>query len=78
MCHTTWQSFHSLKVYSQKYQADRFMADNLALYLKAPLVQDEEQRIVSFWTMYNELMQTDPSVLKALVEEPWVWPPQLE
>lgn len=50
------------------------MADILGLYVKEKSLKGGEQYIASFWSIYNELMRTNPSILQTLARD-WAWPP---
>ena len=64
-------------ILTQQYHADRFMADILGLYIREEAAKGGEQYIASFWSIYNKLMLTEPSVLEILARD-WVWPPAPE
>lgn len=60
---TTAMDFHS----------DRFSGDILALHVRndGGVGAGGDQFLVSFWTIYNELLQNDPEVLETMAEADW-------
>ncbi|KAJ4369025.1 hypothetical protein N0V83_006107 [Neocucurbitaria cava] len=55
------------------FHSDRFSGDILALHVRNDGGKDAggEQFIVSFWTIYNELLEKDPEVLETMAEANW-------
>lgn len=55
------------------FHSDRFSGDVLALHVRndGGPGAGGEQYVVSFWTIYNELLQHDPEVLETMAEADW-------
>ncbi|ORY00358.1 hypothetical protein BCR34DRAFT_494590 [Clohesyomyces aquaticus] len=69
------------------FHSDRFSGDVLALHVRNDGGADSggEQFIASFWQIYNELLETEPSVLETMAAADWPFelkqpnaPPYLE
>lgn len=55
-----------------KFHADRKFADILALFIKSQAAVGGKQYLSSFWTVYNQMMESCPDALRILAEEfPW-------
>lgn len=73
---TVPQDVGSLKlihVVIQKFHADRYYAEILAMFVKENAAFGGEQYLASFPTIYNKMMEEDPDSLKLLAQE-WSWP----
>lgn len=55
------------------FHSDRFSGDILALHVRndGGAGAGGEQYIVSFWKIYNELLENDPDVLETMAEASW-------
>lgn len=55
------------------FHSDRFSGDILALHVRndGGAAAGGDQFIVSFWQIYNELLEKDPEVLETMAEPDW-------
>lgn len=55
------------------FHSDRFSGDILALHVRddGGVQNGGEQYVTSFWKVYNELLEKDPSVLETMAEAEW-------
>ncbi|KAF2873039.1 hypothetical protein BDV95DRAFT_605612 [Massariosphaeria phaeospora] len=55
------------------YHSDRFAGDVLALHVRndGGATDGGEQYLSSFWTIYNELLESDPGVLETMAAANW-------
>jgi hypothetical protein len=55
------------------FHSDRFSGDVLALHVRndGGVGAGGDQFVVSFWKIYNELLENDPGVLETMTESDW-------
>lgn len=55
------------------FHNDRFSGDVLAMHVRddGGVGNGGEQYLASFWSIYNELLETDPAVLETMAEPQW-------
>ena len=57
----------------QKFHADRYYAEILAMFVKENATIGGEQYLASFSTIYNRMMKEDSDSVRVLAQE-WDWP----
>ena len=57
----------------QKFHADRYYAEIVAMFVKQNAASGGEQYLASFSTIYNRMLEVEPESVNVLAQE-WDWP----